>query len=43
MATLKHLTANGTVSWKKYILLIDFLVAYVVEHHLYIPEWYHHA
>jgi hypothetical protein len=22
-------------------LLIDFLVAFVVEHHLYILEWYH--
>ena len=40
MATLKYLTANGTVSWEK-ILLIDFKVAYVVEHHLHIPEWYH--
>jgi hypothetical protein len=24
-----------------FFLLIDFLVAYVVEHHLHIPEWYH--
>jgi hypothetical protein len=41
MATLKHLTANGTVSWKKYSFNRFFLVAYVVEHHLHIPKWYH--
>jgi hypothetical protein len=24
-----------------FFLLIDFIVAYVVEHHLHISEWYH--
>jgi hypothetical protein len=32
--------ACGSVS-ANFFLLIDFLVAYVVEHHMHIPEWYH--
>jgi hypothetical protein len=32
--------ACGSVSAILFFL-IDFLVTYVVEHHLHIPEWYH--
>jgi hypothetical protein len=39
-ATLKHLTANGTVFWEKISFKRFFFVAHVVEHHLHIPEWY---
>jgi hypothetical protein len=33
--------AYGTVSWDKISFNRFFLVAYVVEHYLHIPEWYH--
>jgi hypothetical protein len=39
-ASLKHLTANGTVFWENISFNKNKFLAHAIEHYLHIPEWY---